>query len=226
MTTPQADSQIDPFAELEMIRWKQARFQQITEVVEGALPELMANIEKTIAALPSIAVSKAQIFPDTLWKGLFMPWATQTANLIEAQIEKEIGELAASSSEKGTIQEALRVARPALAGAGVLAASLAAIPSVISLATVSTTSFFVFTTATISWPVFALGGAGLAAATFAGSRGVKWLGDRNRSNLIARIQRRARTAAMGHGLVSSERNLVTDLQVAVLRSLEARLETF
>lgn len=225
MTIPEPASPLDPVSVLEMIRWKQARFEEITVVVEDALPELMANIERTVASMPTISAGKAQIFPDDLWKELFEPWAKQTASLVEAQMEKEIGELAASSSEKGTLGEALRVARPALAGVGVLAASLAAIPSVVSFATISTTSFFFFTTATISWPLIAAGGAGLAVTTLVGGSGVKWLGNKNRTHLVNRLQRRAVTAALGYGLAPGERSLVTDLQAATLRSLEAKLET-
>lgn len=226
MKLPQPVSPIDPIAELKMIRWKQARFEEITIVVEDALSELMTNIEDTVASMPTISASKAQVFSDGLWKELFEPWALQTASLVEAQMAEEIEVLAASTSEKGTLGEALRVARPALVGAGVLAASLAAIPAVISLATVSTTSFLVFTTTSISWPIIAVGGAGLAVTTYAGGSGIKWLGNKNRSHLVNRLQQRALTAALGYGRGSSERSLVADLQAATLRSLEAKLETF
>lgn len=225
MTTQEPGFLLDPISELEMIRWKQARFEEITLVVEDALPELMANIEKTVTSMSTISASKAQAFPDGLWKKLFEPWAKQTASLVEAQMEKEIGELVAASSENGTLAEALRVARPVLAGAGLLAASLAAIPTIASFATISTTSLFFFTTTTVSWPVIAAGGAGLAVTTFAGGSGIKWLANKNRSHLVTRLQRRAVTAALGYGLALSERSLVADLQAATLRSLEAKLET-
>lgn len=224
MTTPKSVSTHDPVSELKMIRWKQARFEEITSVVEDALPELLTNIEKTVASMTSIRASKAQLFSDGLWKELFEPWALQTASLVEAQMEEQIQELVASASEKGTLGQALRVARPGLAGAGVLAASLAAIPAVISLATVSTTTFLVFTTTSISWPILAVGGGGLAVTAVAGGSGVKWLGDKNRLHLVKRLQQRALTAALGYGLSLSERSLVTDLQVATLRSLDANLE--
>lgn len=224
MITPKPVSTHDPVSELKMIRWKQARFEEITLVVEDALPELLKNIEKTVASMTTIRASKAQVFPDGLWKELFEPWALQTASLVEAQMEEEIQELVASASERGNLEQALRVARPGLAGARVLAASLAAIPTVISFATVSTTSFFVFTTSSISWPIIAVGGVGLAVTTFAGGSGVKWLGDKNRLHLVKRLQQRALTAALGYGSSLGERSLVTDLQAATLRSLDANLE--
>ncbi|PSK80830.1 hypothetical protein CLV79_11917 [Limimaricola soesokkakensis] len=224
MTLPAPSLSPDPIVELELIRWRQARFERITECVEDALPALMTKIESTVASMSSIAVGTAQISPDNLWKTLFEPWARQVATRVEAEMDEEIGVLAASLSEKGTSQDVLRVALPALAGVGVLAASLAAIPSVMSIATVTTTSFFFFTTTTISWPVLAVGGAGIAVASFTGSRLVDWLSDQNRAHLEARLQCRARIAALGHGLASGERSLVTDLQAATLRSLEAKLE--
>lgn len=206
-----------------MIRWKQERFERITEQVENALPDLMAEIERTVASISSIAASKAQVSPDRLWKELFEPWAKQTAGCVEAEMDNEIGALVSALSEKGTRQDALRVALPALAGAGVLAASLAATTTVISLATVTTTSFFIFTTTAISWPVLAVGGAGIALATLTGGRIVDRLSDRNRRHLVVRLQGRARIAALGHGLVPGERCLVTDLQAITLRSLETKL---
>lgn len=226
MTRPEPIPPIDPNSELKMIRWKQARFEEVTIVVEDALSELMMSIEKTVASMSTIGASKAQVFSDALWSELFEPWALQTASLVEAHMEKEIEELVASKYEEGTLGQALRAVQPALAGAGVLAASLAAIPAVISLATVSTTSLLVFTTSSISWPIIALGGAGLAMTTIAGGRGVKWLGDKNRSHLVDRLQQRALIAALGYGRAPGERSLVTDLQASTLRNLEAKLETF
>lgn len=223
MTLTAPAHSLDPAVELEMIQWKQARFERITEQLENALPDLMAEIERTVASISSIAASKAQVSPDRLWKELFEPWAQRTASRVETEMDNEIGALVSALSEKGTRQDALRVALPALAGAGVLAASLAAIPTVISLATVTTTSFFIFTTTAISWPVLAVGGAGIALATLTGSRVVDRLSERNRRHLIARLQGRARIAALGHGLAPGERCLVTDLQAITLRRLEAEL---
>jgi hypothetical protein len=127
--------------------------------------------------------------------------------------------------EAGTGQRVFKLALPTLAQAGVLAASLAAIPSVISLATVPTTFFLVFSSSALSWPIFAVGAGGLALATFAGSSVVDRLSDRNRRQLVVRLQGRARAATLGHGLVSGARCLVTDLQAATLRRLEVELET-
>ncbi|MHA6324547.1 hypothetical protein [Roseivivax sp. CAU 1753] len=184
----------------------------------------MAEIDSVVSSMSTIAAARTQISPDTLWKKLFEPWAQKIASRVEAEFETEIGVLATSLSEKGTSQDTLRAALPALAGVGVLAASLAAIPSVLTMATVTTTSFFFITTSTISWPVIAVGGAGLAVATFTGSAAVDKLSDRNRAHLVSRLQSRARIAALGYGLASGERSLVTDLQAATLRNLEAKLE--
>lgn len=224
MTKSASASSVDPAVELELIQWRQARFKRITEHVEDSLPDLMARIVEVVQAMPSIAVSKAQILPDRLWKDSFEPWAQETARSVEADMDKEIDVLVASLFEKGSLQDALQVALPAFAGAGVLAASLAAIPSVIFFATVVTQGFFFSTSTVISWPLLAVGGAGLAVATYNGGRLADRLADRNRTRLIARLQGRARVAALGHGRASGERSLVTDLQAATLRSLEAKLE--
>lgn len=226
MTTQIAKSALlDPGVELELIKWRQARFERITVFVEDALPQLMADIDETVASMSSFAVSKAQVAPETLMKELFAPWALEVATRVEADLEKELDALTALLSETGTSRDALRSALPALASVGVLAASLSAIPTVISLATVTGTSFFFLTTTTLSWPLFAVGGAGLAVATLAGGRVIDGLSNRNRAHLSNRLQRRTLTAALGYGLGSGERCLVTDLQAFALRSLEAEMGT-
>ena len=215
---------LDPNIEIELIRWRQARFERITEYVEDALPDLMAEIQNTVASMSSFAASKAQISPDTLWKKIFGPWAQQVASRVEADMDREIDALAASLSENRNSQDALRIALPALAGVSVLAVSLAAIPSVISMATVTTTSFFFITSTTLSWPILAVGGAGIAVATLTGSQVVGRLSNKNRTYLTARLQGRARTAALGYGLASDERCLVTDLQAFTVRSIVTKME--
>ena len=214
----------DVTVELDLIRWRQAQFESITGHVEDALPRLMSDIENAVTSMSSFAAVKAQTSPDPLWKDLFEPWAQGVARRVEADLEQEIDALTASLAAKGTSQDALRSALPSLAGVGVLAASLSAIPYVVSLATVTTTSFLFISSTTFSWPIFAVGGAGLAVATFTGSKVVDRLGRRNRAYLSTRLQRRARTAALGYGLASGERCLVTDLQAFTLRSLEARMK--
>lgn len=217
-------SSLDPIVELEVIRWKQARFERVTEYVEDALPDLMADIENAIASMSSFAASKSQFSPEPLWKELFGPWAQKVALRVEADLESEIDALTALLSENGTGQAALRAVLPALAGVGVLTASLAAIPSVISFATVTTTSFFFLSNPVLSLPLFAVGGVGLALATLTGSKAVDRLSNRNRAYLTTRLQSRARTAALGYGLASGARCLVTDLQASTLRRLETKIE--
>ncbi|WP_417725735.1 hypothetical protein [Salipiger sp.] len=224
MTVSQLPPRLDTATELQLIRWKQAQFARISEQVEDALPDLMAEIERTVSEMSSLAAGKAQVRIDPVWKTIFEPWAHKLATSVEVQFKQEVGELTAALTEKGTSKDALRAALPALATAGVLAASLAAIPSVLGLATVTTTSFFVFSSASISWPILAAGGAGLAVATLTGSRVIDRLADRNRVHLVTRLQSRVRTAVFGYGLAAGERSLVTDLQAAALRTLEAQLE--
>ncbi|SFE00305.1 hypothetical protein [Salipiger profundus] len=225
MTSSEPAQPVDIGTELELIRWKQTQFARITEQVEDALPELMTQIEETVAKMSSLATGRAQMRIDPVWKDIFEPWAEELALGVEAQVKHEVRELTAALSEKGNSKDALRAALPTLASAGVLAASLAAIPTVLGLATVPAAPLFIFATATVSWPIVAAGGAGLAVATLAGGRFVDRLQDRNRAHLVTRLQNRARTATLGHGRTVGERSLVTDLQAAALRTLEAEMET-
>ncbi|WGW02773.1 hypothetical protein [Tropicibacter oceani] len=214
---------VSPEAQLELIRWKQAQFARISEQVEDALLDLMSQIETTVVSMSAFAVSKAQVRPDALWKQLFTPWAKEVADQVETEMQKEVNALAAALSEKGASREALHLMLPVLANASLLIGSLAAIPSLVGAATV--TSSFFFIAPQISVPILALAGTGLAVGTLVGSRGVDWLQDRNRARLVTRLQRRARMAVLGHGLSAGQRSFVADLQAATLRRLEAELET-
>jgi len=225
MTTPDSTGLLEPDVELALIRWRQKSFNRITETVEDALPNLMAEIERTVAELSAVAAGKAQMWPDKVWKAIYEPWAQKTASQVEMAMVDSIDTIATSLSEGGNGRKAFQLLLPTLAQAGVLAASLAAIPTVIALATASTTTLLVFTSTTFLWPVFAVGGATLAVATFAGSRLADRISDRNRKKLVVSLQDRSRTAALGHGLAAGARCLVTDLQATALRGLEAKLET-
>jgi hypothetical protein len=224
MTTsgPAQLNEID--SELALIRWRHEAFNRITETVEAALPDLMAEIDRTVAGLSVVAAGKAQIWPDRLWNDIFEPWAQKTAHQVESEMVEFVDTIATSLAETGTGKKIFQLALPTLARAGVLAASLAAIPSVVSLATVTTTTFVFFSTPVLSLPLLAVGAGGLALATFTGSRVADRLSDRNRRKLVVHLQGRARTAALGHGLVSGARCVVNDLQAATMRRLEVELE--
>ena len=73
----------------------------------------------------------------------------------------------------GDVWEQLSKAAPAIAGVGLIAASVAAIPTVVSFATVGTSVFAFWGTATISWPLFALGAAGIGIAALTGSQSLR-----------------------------------------------------
>lgn len=214
---------LDPRIEVELIEWRQSRFETITQEVEDALPRLLGEIDDIVSAMGTVAAARAQMWPDATLKQVFVPWTTELASRIEAETEEEMTALVASLSTKGTAQDAVRAALPTLASAGMLAASMAAIPSILAMATTTTTAFLVFSAPAFSWPVFVVGGVGLAAATLGGGRVVDRISARNRAHLAERLKGRAVTAALGYGLAAGARCLVTDLQVATLRNIELKV---
>ena len=75
----------------------------------------------------------------------------------EAELEDALLQLPGGLNLDSDIWEQGSKALPVIAGVGLIAASVAAIPTVISFATVSTSFLAFWGTATISWPLFALG---------------------------------------------------------------------
>jgi hypothetical protein len=142
----------------------------------------------------------------------------------EAELEDALLQLPGGLNLDSDIWEQGSKALPVIAGVGLIAASVAAIPTVISFATVSTSFLAFWGTATISWPLFALGAAGIGFATLAGSQSLKSAETRARRKLCSRVHKEAGRQVFGIGEKPGARCILSDIQAAVVKAGQNRIQ--
>lgn len=208
---------------LKLVDWRNAQLEAITAQLEGAYPKLVEAIDKHVAELSILEVGWAHFDPKKLAEELIAPWAEAQSSAAISRAEESLSELISSLPHESGIAGHVQSALPAVAGVGMLAASVLALPTVVSFATVTTTSFLVFSTSAVSIPLLLVGGTVLAGLSFAGVKAVDHANESVRSNLVERLTSVACSAIFGYGLAAESRCLLNDLQAAVLKAGEAEL---
>lgn len=208
---------------LRLIDWRNAQLDAITTQLENAFPQLIDTIASHVIGLSTFEVGKAHLNPKKLAEELITPWAESQSNTAISRAEASLSSLISSLPQSDGLHTHIQTALPAVAGVGMLAASVLGLPAIVSFATVTTTSFLVFSTSAVSIPLLLAGGTVLAGMSFAGVKAVDQAKDKMRANLIARVQAIALSAVFGYGLSPDARFLLNDLQAAVLKAGEAEL---
>jgi hypothetical protein len=131
---------------LKLIDWRNAELEAITGQLEEAFPKLVEAIEARVAELSILDVGWAHANPKKLAEELIAPWAEPQSSTAISRAEESLSDLISSLPEESGLAGHVQSALPAVAGVGILAASVLALPTVVSLATVTTTSFLVFST--------------------------------------------------------------------------------
>lgn len=211
-------------AQLGLLDWRDSQLEAITDQLEAAFPALAGAIVARIAAMTSFEVGRAHLNPRSLAEGLIAPWAEQQSEIAVSRAEASLSDLISSLQTDGRMGAHLGTALPALAGVGLLAASVLGLPAVLSYATITTTSFLVFSTSTVSLPLLLAGGTVLAGLSFAGVKAFDQAKDKMRAHLAARVQGLALAGIFGLGLAPDARCLLNDLQAAVLKAGQQQLE--
>ena len=142
----------------------------------------------------------------------------------EAELDQTLLQLPGKVNIDSDVWEQVTNALPAIAGVGLIGASLAAIPTVISFATVSTSVLAFWGTSAISWPLFALGAAGLGLATLTGSQSLKFAKDKARRKLCLRLYREAGRQVFGIGEKPGSRCMLSDIQAAIVQAGRNRIQ--
>lgn len=210
-------------AEFALVDWRNRELEAVTAQITAALPALMALIESHVAQMGTFAVGRAHLYPKSLTEELLAPWIAQQSAIAASRAKEGLAELTESLPTGWEIGGHLQSALPAAAGAGLLAASVIGLPTVVSYATITTTSLFFFTTSSLSLPVLLAGGTVLAGLSFAGVRTMDHAMDKTRRHLVQRVQAAALAAVTGYGLPPDARTLITDLQAAALDAGQALL---
>lgn len=215
-------------AQLEFLAWRDTQLAEISLQLEAAFPALLDDL--------SVQVQRAGI-ADLVHSTLAMKSSTETiiqrwgvvqlnaaSSRAEAELEDALLQLPGGLNLNSDLWEQGSKSLPAIAGVGLIAASVAAIPTVVSFATVSTGFFAFWGTATISWPLFAVGAAGIGVATLAGSQSLKLAETRARRKLCSRVHKEACRQVFGIGKKTGARCMLSDIQAAVIKAGQNRIQ--
>ncbi len=206
--------------QLRLITWRNSQTEQISNQFAAAWPELEAAIDRYVTESSLFAVARAHANVPAATGKLLAPWVEAQAKVAAVRAQGDLAEVIALLPQDGIASHAWTVL-PAAGGAGLIAASVLAIPAVVSFATLTT---FFGLSLTISSPLLLAGGALLAVMSLTGSAAIGKAKHRGRTQLAERIKRSARSAIFGDGRNPSDRCVVSDTQAEVLKAAQNTLD--
>lgn len=210
--------------QLSLLAWRDTQLSTITSQFENAWPVLERAIDDHVAEMPLWKVAQAHVGITPLARDLITPWAEEQGQVAAARAEEGLAEIL-EALPAGSLAEHGMTVLPALAGAGLIAASVMAVPTVVTYATVTSVSMLVFTTSTISTPLLLMGGAAVATLSLTGSSALVHANRRTRNHLAERLKRHARATVFGDGQEPNARCLLNDTQAFILTAGQTKLES-
>ena len=215
-------------AQLEFLAWRDAQLAAISSQLEEALPALLDELAEQVESASIVNLVRSTIALKSSAEAIIQRWgADQLVRALgraEADLDQTLLQLPGKVNLDNDVWEQVTKALPAIAGVGLIGASLAAIPTVISFATVSTSVLAFWGTSAISWPLFALGAAGIGVATLTGSQSLKFAKDKARQKLCLRLHREAGRQVFGIGEKPGARCMLSDLQAAIVQAGRNRIQ--
>jgi len=215
-------------AQLEFLAWRDAQLAAISLQLEEALPVLIDELTEQVERANIVNLVRTTIALKSSAETIIQRWgADQLVKALgraEAELDQTLLQLPGKVNIDNDVWEQVTKALPAIAGVGLIGASLAAIPTVISFATVSTSVLAFWGTSAISWPLFALGAAGIGVATLTGSQSLKFAKDKARRKLCLRLHREAGRQVFGIGEKPGARCMLSDIQAAIVQAGRNRIQ--
>ena len=215
-------------AQLEFLAWRDAQLAAISLQLEEALPVLIDELTEQVERANIVNLVRTTIALKSSTETIIQRWgADQLVKALgraEAELDQTLLQLPGKVNIDNDVWEQVTKALPAIAGVGLIGASLAAIPTVISFATVSTSVLAFWGTSAISWPLFALGAAGIGVATLTGSQSLKFAKDKARRKLCLRLHREAGRQVFGIGEKPGARCMLSDIQAAIVQAGRNRIQ--
>lgn len=215
-------------AQLEFLAWRDAQLAAISLQLEEALPELLDELTEQVERANIVNLVRTTIALKSSTETIIQRWgADQLVTALgraEAELDQTLLQLPGKVNLDSDVWEQVTKALPAIAGVGLIGASLAAIPTVISFATVSTSVLAFWGTSAISWPLLALGAAGIGVATLTGSQSLKFAKEKARRKLCLRLHREAGRQVFGIGEKSGARCMLSDIQAAIVQAGRNRIQ--
>lgn len=215
-------------AQLEFLAWRDSQLAAISVQVEHAFPALLDELTAHAESAGKLNLVRSTVSLKNSAQSIIQDWSAKELELAlrraEADLDQTLLQLPGAVILDGSVWDQMTKALPAIAGVGLIAASLAAIPTVISFATVSTSFLAFWGTSYISWPLFALGATGIGIATLTGSQSLKISEARARSKLRHRLHGEAGRQVFGIGAKPDARCVLSDIQAAIVRAGQNRIE--
>ena len=215
-------------AQLEFLAWRDTQLVAISSQLEEALPALLDDLAEQVESASVVNLIRSTIALKSSAEAIIQRWgADQLVKALgraEADLDQTLLQLPGKVNLDNDVWEQVTKALPAIAGVGLIGASLAAIPTVISFATVSTSVLAFWGTSAISWPLFALGAAGIGVATLTGSQSLKFAKDKARQKLCLRLHREAGRQVFGIGEKPGARCMLSDIQAAIVQAGRNRIQ--
>ena len=215
-------------AQLEFLAWRDTQLVAISSQLEEALPALLDDLAEQVVSASVVNLVRSTIALKSSAEAIIQRWgADQLVKALgraEADLDQTLLQLPGKVNLDNDVWEQVTKALPAIAGVGLIGASLAAIPTVISFATVSTSVLAFWGTSAISWPLFALGAAGIGVATLTGSQSLKFAKDKARQKLCLRLHREAGRQVFGIGEKPGARCMLSDIQAAIVQAGRNRIQ--
>jgi hypothetical protein len=215
-------------AQLEFLAWRDTQLAAISSQLEEALPALLDKLAEQVESASVVNLVRSTIALKSSAEAIIQRWgADQLVKALgraEADLDQTLLQLPGKVNLDNDVWEQVTKALPAIAGVGLIGASLAAIPTVISFATVSTSVLAFWGTSAISWPLFALGAAGIGVATLTGSQSLKFAKDKARQKLCLRLHREAGRQVFGIGEKPGARCMLSDIQAAIVQAGRNRIQ--
>lgn len=215
-------------AQLEFLAWRDAQLAAISLQLEEAFPALLDELAKQVENASIVNLVRSTIALKSSAEAVIQRWgADQLATALsraEAELDQAFLQLPGSVNLDSDVWEQVNKALPAIAGVGLIGASLAAIPTVISFATVSTSVLAFWGTSAISWPLFAIGAVGIGVGTLTGSQSLKFAKGKARSKLCSRLHREAGRQVFGIGERPGARCMLSDMQAAIVQAGRNRIQ--
>ena len=214
--------------QLEFLAWRDTQLVAISSQLEEALPALLDDLAEQVESASVVNLVRSTIALKSSAEAIIQRWgADQLVKALgraQADLDQTLLQLPGKVNLDNDVWEQVMKALPAIAGVGLIGASLAAIPTVISFATVSTSVLAFWGTAAISWPLFALGAAGIGVATLTGSQSLKFAKDKARQKLCLRLHREAGRQVFGIGEKPGARCMLSDIQAAIVQAGRNRFQ--
>lgn len=215
-------------AQLEFLSWRDTQLSAISLQLEEAFPELIGDLSLNVEQAGIVDLLRSTIVLKSSAEAALQRWGSKqleaASRRAEAELDDALLQFPGGLDIDSDVWEHGTKVLPAIAGMGLIAASVAAIPTVASFATVSTSVLAFWGTATISWPLFTLGAIGIGLATLTGSQSLKLAEGNARRTLCNRLHREAGRRIFGIGDKPGARCMLSDIQAAVVRAGQNRIQ--